>query len=206
MKEYLTKPVVYVVIGAGVILLIIGFLVTSFNRASIATIMGPNHAYNILQEFELPVVSEQSITIGRPYTNANVKIAQNYYDYRGSAEEQKNSIIYYEDTYIQSTGVSYSMDGETFDAIAVMDGEVVDVKEDTLLGNIVTIKHSSNMQTVYQSITDIAVKKGDMVTKGMLIGRAGESTMNSELGIHLYFELMIDNISVNPEEYYDKTL
>ena len=121
-------------------------------------------------------------------------------------EDQKKSLIYYQDTYIQSTGISYQLEGTSFDAIAILDGEVVEVKEDALLGNTVTIKHSSSVTSVYQSITDITVQKGETVQKGMKIGTSGKSNINADLGNHLYFELIIDNISVNPEEYYDKTL
>ena len=176
------------------------------NDTPVATVTYPNHAYNILSKISLPVVKEQEATIGRPYTDENVKIAQKYYDYRGSEDEQKESLIYYQNTYIQSTGISYQLEGSDFDAIAVFDGEVIEVKEDELLGNTVTVKHSSNMTSIYQSITDIQVKKGDTVTKGMVIGKSGKSNINADLGNHLYFELIIDDISVNPEEYYDKTL
>ena len=40
----------------------------------------------------------------------------------------------------------------------------------------------------------------------MLLGKSGQSNISADLGNHLYFELIIDNISVNPEEYYDKSL
>ncbi len=203
--KYLTKPVVYSLYGLSVALIIIGLVIMS-RSPQIATSSFPNHAYNVLNKIELPVSKEQEATIGRPYTDMNVEIAQNYYDYRGTAEEQKKSLIYYQDTYIQNTGISYQLKGKSFDAIAVLDGEVVDVKEDTLLGNTITIKHSSNVTSVYQSITDITVQKGETVQKGMLLGKSGQSNISADLGNHLYFELIIDNISVNPEEYYDKSL
>ena len=206
MKKYLTNPVMYTLYGVAVFLLVIGLFVMGRNTPT-ETLSEPFHAYNILDYINLPVVGGVSSTpLGRPYSDANVTIAQYYYDYRSSSEEQQKSIIYYEDTYLQSTGISYSLGGEEFDAIAVLDGEVIDVKEDSLLGNSVTIKHSSNITTIYQSIADIKVKKGDTVQKGMIIGKSGESNINKDLGNHLYFELIVDNISVNPEEYYDKTL
>lgn len=206
MRKYLAKPVVYTLYGIAVFLLVAGLFVMGRTNGKDQKLSDPSHVYHLLDDFELPVVSEQSVEIGRPYTDENVTIAKQYYDYRGSEEEQQKSIIYYEDTYIQNTGVSYSSGGEVFDAVAILDGEVVDVKEDTLLGNIVTIKHTANITSVYQSISDIQVKKGDTVQKGMVIGKSGVSNISQDLGNHLYFELIIDNISVNPEEYYNKTL
>ncbi len=202
--KFLTKPVVYSLYGISVAFIVIGLIVLS-KSPEIATTV-PNHAYDILNRIELPVSKEQDTTIGRPYTDMKVAIAQSYYDYKGTEDEQKKALIYYQDTYIQSTGVSYQLEGGSFDAVSVLDGEVVEVKEDTLLGNTVTIKHSSNVTSVYQSITDITVQKGDTVQKGMLIGKSGQSNISADLGNHLYFELIIDNISVNPEEYYDKSL
>ncbi len=202
--KFFTKPVVYSLYGISVAFIVIGLVILS-KSPEIATTV-PNHAYNILSKISIPVSKEQDHTIGRPYTDMKVVIAQNYYDYKGTEENQKQSLIYYQDTYIQNTGISYRLEGGNFDAVAVLDGEVIEVKEDTLLGNIVTIKHSSNVTSIYQSITDITVQKGDTVQKGMLIGKSGQSNISTDLGNHLYFELIIDNISVNPEEYYDKSL
>lgn len=205
MKKYLTKPVVYSLYGVAVFLLIVGLVVLGKDQKTVA-MAGPNHAYDILNKVNLPVSKEEDMVIGRPYLESAVKVVQDFYDYKAEEEDQKNAIIYYQDTYIQSTGVSYALDGETFNALAVLDGEVVEVKEDPLLGNSVTIKHSASVKTVYQSITDIEVEEGDTVTKGMIIGKSGTSNIRSNLGVHLYFELIIDDISVNPEEYYNKTL
>ena len=205
MKKYFTKPVVYSLYGTCVFLLMIGLVVLAKNE-KVATLKGPNHAYDVLNQVSLPVSKETDVIIGRPYLESAVKVVQDFYDYQAGEEDQQKSIIYYEDTYIQNTGVSYALDGEEFNALAVLDGEVVEVKEDPLLGNSVTIKHSSSVKTVYQSITDIEVKEGDTDTKGMIIGKSGTSNISSDLGVHLYFELIIDNISVNPEEYYNKTL
>ena len=162
MKKEIAKPIIYSLYGLSILLLVVGLVVLKKDKGATLATIEPNHAYNILQHLELPVVADP-VTIGKPYTDNTVKIVQNYYDYKGTSEEQRESLIYYEDTYMQSSGVSYSLGGEQFDAIAVLDGEVVSVKEDPLLGNSVTIKHSSSMQTIYQSIQDIQVKEGDTV-------------------------------------------
>ena len=166
----------------------------------------PSGALNILNKITLPVMEEKDTVIGRPYNNEEVTVVQNYYDYQGEESEQTTSIIFYQDTYIQSCGVSYSMNNEPFDVVSILDGEVIEVKEDTLLGNVIKIKHSESVISVYQSVSDIKVNVGDTVTKGTLIATSSTSNINSTLNNHLYFELLIDDINVNPEEYYDKSL
>ena len=89
----------------------------------------------------LPVVNEQEIKevkIIKPFTDDNVKIVKNFYDYKDSSENQMNALIYYQDTYMQSNGIAYAS-GDKFNVIAILDGEVVDVTEDELLGNSITI-------------------------------------------------------------------
>ena len=73
----------------------------------------------------IPVVSENK-TIIRPYTDKNVVILQNYYDYKGDKETQEKSLIYYENTYIQNSGVDYGKT-DKFDIISVLDGTVINI-------------------------------------------------------------------------------
>ena len=105
---------------------------------------------------------------------------------------------------MQSNGIAYAS-GDKFNVIAIMDGEVIDVLEDELVGNSITIDHGQ-MKTIYQSLSEIDVKVGDKVTQGSIIGISGTSNINSDLGNHLYFEMLVDDLNVNPEEYYDKTI
>ncbi|MDD3340594.1 MAG: M23 family metallopeptidase [Bacilli bacterium] len=155
-------------------------------------------------EDDVPVVNTKSIAI-RPYTDAEVTIKKDYYDYKAESEKQENSILYYENTYIQNSGVAYG-GKDNFDVVSILDGTVVDVKEDELLGKIVQIKHDGNVISVYQSLSTISVKKGDTVTQGQSIGKSGTSNISKDLGSHLHFELIIKGNIVNPEEYYDKNI
>ena len=76
----------------------------------------------------VPVVSEKK-TIIRPYTDQDVKIVQNFYDYKGEKQNQENSLIFYENTYLQNSGVDYGK-GSTFDVVAILEGTVIKVKQD----------------------------------------------------------------------------
>mgnify|MGYP002228193394 CR=1 FL=1 len=48
-------------------------------------------------------------------------------------------------------------------------GTVIRKENDSLLGWIVTIEHQKGIQTIYQSLDDIKVEKGDQVNKEMLL-------------------------------------
>lgn len=181
-------------------------LIVISNKEQNVSLESPSGAFDILSKITLPVMEEKDTIIGRPYNNEEVTIVQSFYDYKSEEQEQASSIIFYQDTYIQSCGVSYSMNGDAFDVVAILDGEVIEVKEDVLLGNVIKIKHSESVVSVYQSITDTKVQVGDVVTKGTLLATSSTSNINSTLNNHLYFELLIDNVNVNPEEYYDKSL
>lgn len=154
----------------------------------------------------IPVVAtDMEAKIIRPYTDQNVKIVKNFYDYKADAENQQNAIFMYEDTYMQSSGVSYG-GVDNFDVVAILDGTVISVEKDDILGNVVQIQHSNDLISVYQSLKDVKVKLNDTVKQGTVIGSAGESNIDKSLGNHLYFELINKNSIVNPELYFDKLL
>ena len=124
-------------------------------------------------ENETPVINTE-VTIVRPYNDSNVQIVKNYYDYTGEAKDQENALIYHENMYLQNSGVAYA-GTEDFDIVAILDGQVIDVKQDNLLGTIVQIKHDNDMISIYQSLADVSVKKDDVVTQGQIIGKSGTS-------------------------------
>ena len=142
----------------------------------------------------------------RPYTDSNIKVLQGFYNDKGEEKEQENSIINYEQTYIQNSGVAYGGIDGTFDVISVLPGTVTSVKEDKLLGNIIEIKNTDKVTTIYQGLTDVTLKENDSVSQGTIIGKSGETNINKDLGKHFVFELKIDGKYVNPEEYYDKNV
>lgn len=149
-------------------------------------------------------INESNVII-RPYFEQEVEIVKSFYDYKSDEKTQEKSINYYDGMYVQSSGVSYASKKD-FDVVSILDGEVTEVKNDELMGNSITIKHNDNTFSVYQSIKDINVKTGDKVKQGDKIAIVGTSNMAKELGKHLYFELIIDENCVNPEEYYDNAL
>lgn len=205
MKRQLKNSVVYGLYATSFILLVggIAILGVATKKAS-----EPEYEYvskGILDyEEKVPVVTTGN-TILRPYNDSNITLVKSYYDYKAEAEAQEKSLIFYEGTYMQSSGSAYSK-GEAFDVVSILDGIVTEVKEDTTLGNIITIDHKNGITSVYQSVTDIVIKSGDSVVSGQVIARSSTSNISTELDNHLYFELIINGICVNPENYYDKSV
>ena len=90
---------------------------------------------------------------------------------------------------------------------AVYQGEVVSVESDYLRGNVVTIKHSDNLQTVYASLADdVKVKVGDKVKQGDVIGMVSTSA-KGELndGPHLHFEVLLNGVKADPNLYLENS-
>lgn len=152
----------------------------------------------------IPVVGEVDV-LKRPYLDEDIKIVKGFYDYQDESENQEKALIYSGNTYIQNSGISYGKK-EYFDVIAILDGIVIDVKEDSLLGKIIEIRHSNDVISVYQSLSEINYKINDSVTQGSVIGKSGFSNIAPELNNHLHFELIVKGTNVNPENYYDKKL
>ena len=205
MKRQLKKSVVYGLYGLSFTLLVggialLGFSVKDLNKGEESYVSKGILDY----EEKVPVVSDE-VKITRPYIDDKVVVSKNFYDYLAESKEQEESLIYYEGTYMPSSGVSYSK-GDVFDVVAILDGTVKSVKEDTTLGNVITIEHEKGITSVYQSVGEIAIKANDTVTKGQVIAKSATSNISTDLGNHLYFELIIDGICVDPENYYDKSI
>lgn len=157
----------------------------------------------VLEE-EQPVIKERTIMIN-PYTDTTVSIGKNYYDYKADAETQEKSIVYHDNTYMQNSGTDF-VGEKVFDVVAVLDGSVTDVKEDETLGKVVEIKHENGYISIYQSLSEVSVKKGDMVTQGQVIGKSGTNELDKDMGNHLHFELYVNGTVVNPTLYLNKEL
>lgn len=159
----------------------------------------------ILDEY-VPVVNIDTVTeIVNPYTDKDVVVGKNFYDYQEDEDKQKNSIVYHEDTYMQNTGIDFVKE-EEFDVVSILDGEVIEVEEKELLGNTITIRHDNDMISTYQGLNNVMVTKGEIVTQGEVIAKSGTSELNKDLGNHLHFELSVSGQLVNPNNYLGKKL
>ena len=140
-------------------------------------------------------------TIIRPYTSTDVSATIPYYNIDGTNNEQAAALIYYEGIYMQNTGVLYTSNN-AFDVVSILDGTVKNIKEDSLMGNIVEIEHTNNLTTVYQSLGEVKVKVGDTVKQGDIIATSGQNKITTDTSNALHFEVFYKGEVFNPEEFY----
>ncbi|MCI8394506.1 MAG: M23 family metallopeptidase [Bacilli bacterium] len=140
-----------------------------------------------------------------PFNKENVKISKSFYKQDDDATNQQNSLIYYENTYMQNTGVLYSSE-EIFEILASVDGTVKEVKEDEILGSVVTIEYNKNVVIAYYSLSDVKVNSGDLVKTNDIIGTSGTNKLENEKQNCLLFEVYINGNLVNPIEFFEMNL
>ncbi|HLR75004.1 MAG TPA: M23 family metallopeptidase [Virgibacillus sp.] len=151
-------------------------------------------------------VMEQQEVIKMPVADEEeAEIVTKFYDYNADQEDQESALILYNNRYYQSTGIDIATaDGEEFDVVASLSGTVTEVKEDPILGNVVTLSHDNDVMTYYASLGEVDVKAGDELEQGDFIGTAGKNLFGKDNGIHVHFELRKDGQEINPEEFFNQ--
>ena len=66
-------------------------------------------------------------------------------------------------------------------------------------GTYLIVDHGGGITTLYAHLSDITVKKGDIVVMGQQIGKVGNTGWST--GAHLHFEVRVDGTAVNPISY-----
>lgn len=85
--------------------------------------------------------------------------------------------------------------------VAANDGVVVFAGFLGIFGNAIVIDHGCGLQSLYGHLNSLAVKEGERVTRGQVIGRSGQTGLAG--GDHLHFTMLLDGIPVNPVEWWD---
>ena len=160
-------------------------------------------SYEILLDNSVPVISTEETKIIKPYTDETVTIGKSYYDYK--KDQQTDAIIFFENTYIQNSGVDY-VAKNPFNVIAILSGEVMSITEDDIVGKTIKVRHDNNLISTYQSLSDVVVIEHDKVSQGQILAKSGTNSISSDLGNHLHFELFYKDELVNPEDYYNKII
>jgi len=86
---------------------------------------------------------------------------------------------------------------------AAMDGLIVAVGRNKNLGMFVRIDHGNGVETVYGHNSANLVKVGDLVRRGQIIARVGNTGHST--GPHVHFEVLIDSKQVNPAPLLNDT-
>lgn len=67
-------------------------------------------------------------------------------------------------------------------------------------GNVIVINHGYSYKTLYAHLSKKAVKPGEKVTRGQVIGYVGNTGLS--LGAHLHYEVIKDGTRVNPVHFF----
>ena len=196
-------PTVYVMV-IGVLFISISFLGNILQ----SKVDYGNMAVSALKDNVTPVGKTDNVVesrIERPYVSSNVSISNSFYDMTDDEAKQQNSLVYYENTYLQNSGVLYSSTS-AFDVICAIDGKVTNVSKDEILGNFVEITHNPNLKTIYYSLSEVQVKKDDTVMSGDVLGKSGDNSLNGETENCLLFEVYHNGTAIDPEDFYNMSI
>ncbi len=79
---------------------------------------------------------------------------------------------------------------------AAAGGTIKEAKWYNGYGNYIEIDHGNNIISFYGHLTSFNIKKGDIVERGQIIAKSGNTGIGT--GAHLHFGVHKNNISVNP--------
>ena len=197
-------PTVYIMV-ISVLFISISFLANNLSH----NIEYGNMSVSTLDDNTTPVIkNEENILqsiIEKPYVSSNVSISKSFYDMTDDAKKQEDSLVYYQNTYLQNSGVLYEST-DPFDIKASYDGKVTNVSQDDILGNYIEITHNENLKTVYYSLSEVTVKKDDVVLSGDVIGKSGTNKLNNDSTNSLLFEVYHNGVAIDPEDFYNMNI
>ena len=153
---------------------------------------------NVFDEDTTPVVKTETNTIVKPYIAESVKVGRYFYDFESDEKKQENSLILYEDTYMQNNGVDY-VDSKNFDIVAILDGEVISIEDSEVYGKVVTIKHNDNLKSVYSNVDGVLVSIGYKVHQGEIFAMSAKPKLQSDYKSMLHFEVFYKESAIDPE-------
>ncbi len=79
------------------------------------------------------------------------------------------------------------------------DGVVFAVQQQRGLGKVIKIDHGNSVMSLYAHLDHMDVKKGDVVKRGQVIGKSGNTGRST--APHLHYEIRVQGRSVNPVPY-----
>jgi murein DD-endopeptidase MepM/ murein hydrolase activator NlpD len=80
-------------------------------------------------------------------------------------------------------------------------GRVLFADELGIYGHCVVLDHGVGLVSLYGHLSSVDVEAGDVVEKGQVIGRSGQTGLAG--GDHLHFAMMLHGVYVDPVEWWD---
>ncbi|GEB31337.1 MULTISPECIES: M23 family metallopeptidase [Brevibacillus] len=203
-------PAIYIGTAAIILAFVMWYQGSVMDTVSKVANVGDNVAVTTPATPETPKQNDEAVPVTsgvQPLAwpvgkNVQYEMGMSYYDEQASKDEQQKALVKYSNSFYPHTGIDLkATDGKSFDVVAALAGKVVKVENDPLVGKTVEVEHADKMVTVYQSLENTTVKPGDEVTQGQVIGSAGRNEFEKDFGVHLHFEVRVDDKPVNPQQY-----
>ena len=157
-----------------VLILISGFFIansTLFNNKPVLPVNQPDAVASL----HIPVVLPADETVAAPFA-INAKEVLHFFDKTKSEDVLSQAVTEFEGVYRPNQGLDYAYDGKVFEATAMLGGTVTEVKEDAMFGKSVTVKTGEDLEITYQSLSQVSVKKDQVVNQNDVLGLAGVKT------------------------------
>ena len=157
-------------------------------------VLSSQKATTITPKQEDSFVSAKPIEFSMPLADVNV-----IKDYSNSALQYSKTLKQWE----AHKAIDFAAEEGT-DVFAVLNGTIVEVSYNYLMGNVVKLDTGNGLVVVYKSLKDVQVKNGDKVKQGDVIAKVG-NTAKSEAsdGPHLHLETWLNGENVDPNKYLD---
>jgi murein DD-endopeptidase MepM/ murein hydrolase activator NlpD len=81
------------------------------------------------------------------------------------------------------------------------DGKVVYAAPLGIYGNCIVVDHGYGLQSIYGHMSEFAVREGDIVKRGQIMGKSGSTGLAG--GDHIHFTMQLDGIQIDPKEFFD---
>jgi murein DD-endopeptidase MepM/ murein hydrolase activator NlpD len=85
---------------------------------------------------------------------------------------------------------------------APAEGVVVFAGRWSIRGNVAVVSHGAGVHSVHGHALDLAVKVGDAVAVGQVLGRVGSTGLST--GPHLHWEVRVQGVGVDPLEWTER--
>jgi len=99
---------------------------------------------------------------------------------------------------VKHNGIDFGS-GRGTEIYAASNGKVVLAEFNSSFGNYIVIEHKDGQSTAYAHLDRLSVSKGEVVSKGQIIGYSGSTGRST--GPHLHYEVRTNGTPVDPKNY-----
>lgn len=99
---------------------------------------------------------------------------------------------------VKHNGIDFGS-GRGTEIYSAGNGKVILAEFNSSFGNYIVIEHKDGQSSAYAHLDRLMISKGDVVTKGQLIGYSGSTGRST--GAHLHYEVRTNGTPVDPKDY-----